>query len=450
MKSVKLKPRELAVRILTEVERGSYSNLSLNRHLTAEISREDRALITELVYGVIKHRIRLDYVLSKFSKIGLNDINPIILNCLRVGLYQILFLDKIPDYAAVNESVNIAKLYSKKAAGFVNGVLRNVIRSKDGIDYPDRVKDPLRYLVVYYSFPKWMIRRWLDLFGFEFTESLCKAFNEKPRMCVRVNELKINKTGLQAFLDKEGVVHNPGLFLEEALYIDDGPPLTELDSFKNGYFQPQDESSMLVARALGAASGETVLDVAAAPGGKTTHLAQLMKNSGRIYAWDIHPHRVQLLKETCQRLGVSIVYPEVRDARVPDKNLFGKFDRVLVDAPCSGLGVIRRKPDIKWTKKPEDIPVLKREQLQIIRVSSQYVKPGGILIYSTCSIEPEENREVVKEFLKENRDFDLDDIRPHLPEALSADVKEQYGYIQIYPNLHSIDGFFIARLKRIR
>ncbi|TYP59996.1 16S rRNA (cytosine(967)-C(5))-methyltransferase RsmB [Thermosediminibacter litoriperuensis] len=447
MKSVN--PRELAVKILAEVERGSYSNLSLNRHLTTEISREDRALITELVYGVIKHRTRLDYVLSKFSRIGLNKINPIILNSLRVGLYQILFLDKIPDYAAVNESVNIAKLYNNKAAGFVNGVMRNAIRNKDSIDYPD-VRDPVRYLTVYYSFPKWMIRRWLDLFGFNFTESLCRAMNEKPRMCVRVNTLKINITDLKMLLDKEGVVYSPGLFLEEALYIDDGPPITELDSFKNGYFQPQDESSMLAARALGAADGETVLDVAAAPGGKTTHLAQLMKNNGRIYAWDIHPHRVELLKETCHRLGVSIVYPEVRDARITDKKQFGKFDRVLVDAPCSGLGVIRRKPDIKWSKKPEDILVLKREQLQIMQVTSQYVKSGGILVYSTCSIEPEENYEVVKEFLKENRDFDLDDIRPYLPEALSTEVEEPYGYIQIYPNVNGIDGFFIARLKRIR
>ncbi|MCF6095840.1 16S rRNA (cytosine(967)-C(5))-methyltransferase RsmB [Thermovorax subterraneus] len=441
-------PRAIAVKILTEVEKGSYSNLALNRHLTPEIEEEDRALITELVYGVVKYRVRLDYVLSKFSKAKISSIHPVVLNSLRVGLYQILFLDKIPDYAAVNESVDVAKSFGKRAAGFVNGILRNVIRNKDGIDYPEPAKEPVRYLSIYYSFPEWMVRRWIELFGFDFTESLLSAFNEKPKLCVRVNELKIKKDDLKSLLNKEGVKLSSGLFLEEALYIEDGPPLTRLESFKSGYFQPQDESSMLVARVLGAKGGEKVLDVAAAPGGKTTHIAQLMKNTGRIHAWDLHPHRIELLKETCRRLGVTIVHPEVRDAKIPDTKSFEQFDKVLVDAPCSGLGVIRRKPDIKWTKKPEDVINLKREQFELLSASSKYVKPGGAIVYSTCSIEPEENEKVIEKFLQENRDFEPDDIRPFLPKALSGELKEPYGYIQIYPNVHGMDGFFIARLVR--
>lgn len=441
-------PRFLAVKILTEVENGSYSNLALNRHLTPEIEKEDRALITELVYGVVKHRLRLDYVLSKFSKPKISSIHPFVLNCLRVGLYQILFLDKIPDYAAVSESVNAAKSVGKEAAGFVNGILRNVIRNKESIDYPEPTKEPLKYLSIYYSFPQWMVRRWVELFGFDFTESLLRAFNDKAKLCVRVNEIKIRRDDLIRLFDEEGVKCSSGLFLEEALYIEDGPPLSSLRSFKEGFFQPQDESSMLVSRVLGAEPGERVLDVAAAPGGKTTHIAQLMKNHGEIWAWDLYPHRIELLMENCRRLGATIVHPEVRDAKIPDAEKFGQFDKVLVDAPCSGLGVIRRKPDIKWAKKPEDIVGLKREQQDILKISSLYVKPGGTLVYSTCSIEPEENEKVVEKFLEENRDFELDDVRPFLPEALSRTLKEPGGYIQIYPNLHGTDGFFIARLIR--
>lgn len=445
-------PRELALLILIETQRGSYSNLALNKYLKGDISPQDRAFVTELVYGVIKYKLRLDYIISQFSKIKTSKMSYSVINILRLGVYQMFFLDKVPDFAAINESVDLAKKReNRKTANFVNAVLRNIARNKQSIIYPDPAKSKIEYLCTFYSFPKWMIQRWLNLYGYEFTRELCESFNERSKVCIRVNTLKINENELKKRLDSEQVKYTLGFFLEEALYIEDSPrgSITQLESFNNGFFQPQDESSMLVSRALGVKSGELVLDAAAAPGGKTTHLAQLMKNDGRIIAWDIHPHRVKLIKEACKRLGVTIVDTEVRDARICDESKFGKFDKVLVDAPCSGSGVIRRKPDIKWAKTPDDIKGLNLEQQKILNACAKYVKPNGILVYSTCSIEPEENQKIVEAFLNENKDFVYDDLRPYLPEKLAGEVKKPFGSFQLYPNLHKTDGFFISRLKKV-
>ncbi|AYO30405.1 16S rRNA (cytosine(967)-C(5))-methyltransferase RsmB [Biomaibacter acetigenes] len=442
--------RELAIEILIDSQQGSYSNLALNKYLTQDIPAIDRAFVTELVYGVLKYRMKLDYIISQFSKIELSKMSWPVLNTLRIGIYQLMFLDKVPVFAAVNESVNLAKkMENPGAARFVNAVLRNIVRNKNVITYPDPVRHPQEFLSIYYSFPKWMVERWIKLYGFDFTRDLCEAFNQKPRVCIRINTLKTNKEKLKSTLESEGVKVIPGVMFEEAFYIEDIPQLKQLKSFHDGLFQPQDESSMIAARALGVRSGDMVLDVAAAPGGKTTHIAQIMANKGSITAWDIHPHRVELIKETCRRLGTTIVDAQVRDSRLKDKDMHNKFDKVLVDAPCSGLGVIRRKPDIKWSKKPEDISVLTTEQQRILEVCSQYVKLNGILVYSTCSIEPEENQQIVEAFLENNGNFVYDDMRPYLPEKLAMELKEPYGWIQLYPNIHKVDGFFVARLKRV-
>jgi len=412
-----------------------------------DINSKDRAFITELVYGIVKNKLRLDYIISQFSKIKPSKMSKRILNILRLGVYQIIFLDRVPDFAAVNESVNLAKrLENKNAAAFVNAVLRAILREKHNIAYPDAKKEPEKYLSVYYSFPEWMIKRWLELFGYDFTEALCKAFNEKAKTCVRVNTLKTSKEELEAIFAAEEVKTSPALYMDEALYIESSPPLLSLTSFKEVLFLPQDESSMIAAKILGAISGDRILDVAAAPGGKTSFFAQSMKNNGHITAWDIHPHRVKLLEDTCRRLGISIVKAEAKNAKDLDVESLNGYDKVLVDAPCSGLGIIRRKPDIKWSKVPEDIIALKAEQQKILEVCARYVKPGGILVYSTCSIEPEENQIIVDSFLKKNKDFCYDDIKPYLPKNLS--VREPTGFIQLYPNIHRTDGFFVARLKR--
>ena len=239
-------------------------------------------------------------------------------------------------------------------------------------------------------------------------------------------------------------------FAQEALYILKSPPINQLKSFTDGLFTPQDESSIMVSLAAGVKDHDQVLDVTAAPGSKTTHMAAIMRNQGKIIAWDIHPHRVRLIEQNCQRLKATIVVPEVRDAKTPNADMFNKFDKVIIDAPCSGLGAIRRKPDIKWSKKPEDIRALKKGQAKILEVCSKYVKPGGILVYSTCSIDPEENENIVDGLLAKNQYFIYDDLRLYLPKKLHKNINKPYGRITLYPNIHGTDGFFIARLKKVK
>jgi len=372
-------------------------------------------------------------------------------NAIRLGIYQAYFLDKVPDFAAVNESVNLVKKYDgQKAANFTNAVLRNALRKRDQISYPSRDKDIAKYLSVYYSFPPWLITRWLDLYGVVFTERLCKAFNEQPRLCIRVNTLLTNKEELLKRLTDEGVYAVPGKFAQEAIYILKSPPINQIKSFKDGLFTVQDESSIIASLAVRVKANEQVLDVAAAPGGKTTHMAALMQNQGKIIAWDIHPHRVKLLQQNLIRLKATIVETKIKDAKILDEAMLNKFDKVIIDAPCSGLGVIRRKPDIKWSKKPKDIRALNNEQERILAVCSKYVKPGGILVYSTCSIEPEENEKIVEDFLAKNQDFAYDDLRLGLPQKLHESLKSPYGYITLYPHIHDTDGFFVARLKKVK
>lgn len=445
----KVNPREVALKVIEKVEKGSYSNLELNAQFKKDLSEQDKNLATELVYGVIKNRIRIDYIISKVSNISVGKLDNIVLNILRIGVYQILFLDKIPSYAVVNESVKLAKKYRKFSAGFVNAVLRNVIRKINEIEYPDEKKEPERFLSIYYSFPKWMIARWMELYGYEFTKELIQALNEKPKLCIRVNTLKVGVDELKTILEKEGYEVNKGYFIDEALYLMKAHNFTDSESFIKGYFQPQDEGSLLVVRALGVNKKDRILDAAAAPGGKTTYIAQLMENEGQVIAWDIHPHRLELIEKLCEKLGVSIVKTEQKDAAIMDEKYTAYFDKVLVDAPCSGLGVIKRKPDIKWSKKAEDILLLRNEQLKLLKTCSTYVKPGGVIVYSTCTLEPSENEDVVYSFLMENGDFQLDDLRPLLPEKLHPYIKDK-GILQTFPHIHGIDGFFIARIKRVK
>ena len=444
-------PRELAISILVKTQAGSYSNLLLSQYLTDDLSQKDKALVTQLVNGVIQNRLLLDHIISQFSKIKLSKMTSFVKNAIRLGIYQTYFLDKVPDFAAVNESVDLVKKYEgQRAANFTNAVLRNAVRNRERVSYPSKDKDIVEYLSIYYSFPKWLITRWLYLFGADFTERLCKAFNEPPRLCIRVNTLLTTKEELLMRLNEEGADAVPGHLAQEALYIVKSPPVYQLKSFKDGLFTVQDESSIIASLAVGSKANDKVLDVAAAPGGKTTHMAALMQNRGEIVSWDIHPHRVKLIEENAKRLKATIVKAQVKDAKILDEAMLERFDKVLIDAPCSGLGVIRRKPDIKWSKKPEDISALTKEQERILAVSSKYVKPGGFLVYSTCSIEPEENEKIVEDFLAKNKDFAYDDLRPYLPKPLHKDLKEPYSYITLYPHIHGTDGFFVARLKKSR
>lgn len=442
--------REIALKILYEIEvNQKYSNIELNKQLTKNnISPIDKHFITELVYGIIKWKLKIDWIIEHFSNIKLNKISPWIINILRIGIFQIEFLDKIPHSAAVNESVKLAKKYGHKGSvGFVNAVLRNFIRNQNKIKYPDK-SDAVQYLSVMYSHPKWMVKKWLNRYGFEFTEGLCKSNNDIPPLSIRVNTLKCTIEELKEKLKIDGVKFEDGKYFKDcSIIVKSDRGISDLQSFKDGLFQVQDESSMLVGAIINPLPGQTIVDVCAAPGGKSTHIAQLMKNQGKIYSRDIYEHKIKLIEDNARRLGIDIILTKVFDATKLDEELVEKADGVVVDVPCSGLGIIRRKPDIKWNKQVTDKSDLINIQKAILDTASKYVKSGGVIVYSTCTIEEDENLGIVKDFLSNNKNFSLIDISNYIPKGLVKDTCKD-GYIQTYPNVDGIDGFFVAKMMK--
>ncbi|MCX7748113.1 MAG: 16S rRNA (cytosine(967)-C(5))-methyltransferase RsmB [Clostridia bacterium] len=443
-------PREVALKILYEInEKDAYSNIAVNKHLESHsLNPLDKAFVTDMVYGTLKWRLSIDWVIGHFSSVKIKKISPWILNILRMGVYQLLYMEKVPESAAVNESVNLAKRYGHTASSrFVNAVLRSIIKKKDEIHYPDSQKDLEAYLSVKYSHPEWMVKNWVGRFGREFTEKLLQSNNEIPDFSVRVNRIKVTKEELVEKFKEKDIPTENGKYLEEALVIKKPMAITKTDAFILGDFQIQDESSMLVARALDPQKDELVMDVCSAPGGKATHIAELMDNKGTVIARDIHPHKIELIKEAARRLGLQIIRAEVFDAQSVDPDYIKKADRVLVDAPCTGLGIIRRKPDIKWARDIEDKKEITKLQLKILSSASEYVKPGGVLVYSTCTIESEENEEIVEAFLKTKGEFELCDMEDVLPIPLKKNNQPR-GMVQLYPHIDGMDGFFIAKMKR--
>ncbi len=442
--------REGAVKVLYEIEtKDAYSNLALNKELNqTDYGQLEKGFMTELVYGVLENQIYIDYVVEIFSTVKLKKIHPMTLNLLRLGIYQILFLDRIPQAAAVNESVKLAKKYAKRSSGFINGILRSIIRNPERITLPDVKQKPVAFLSIKYSHPLWMVRQFLDHFSYEFTEDLLAANNYTPELSMRVNTLKTTFSDCVNALENQGIKVTQSAHLEEALRVKGVASLTELDLFQRGHLYIQDFGSMLIGRVVDPQPGQMVVDVCSAPGGKATHLAQLMNNQGQILARDIYPHKVKLIRGNAARLGASIVKPEAFDALEVDSKLIGQADRVLVDAPCTGLGIIRRKPEIKYRKKPEDITAITGLQLKILQNAAQYVKPGGSLVYSTCTIDPRENEGVVNRFLQENSGFQLEDLGKQYKELIPGEP--QGKMVQLYPNVHGTDGFFMAKLHRTK
>ena len=439
--------RELALQILYQVnEEGAYANLALDKALfpCTWLDPRDRGFITEIVYGSVKNRGKLDYVLNQFASTKVNKMDKWTRNLLRLSLYQILFLDKVPDSAAVNEAVKLAKHYGH-VDKFVNAVLRNILRGMDGIQWPDKAKDPVQYLMVQYSFPQWMVERFIRQYGLEDAERLCDWYNQPAAMWIRTNTLKTTRAELKQILEKEGLTVSESRHTPEGLKIENAVNLHKLKSFQQGLFTVQDESSMLVALAAEPAPGQRVLDVCSAPGGKTTHMAQLMKNKGSIYACDIHKHRLDLIAENCKRLGISNVELVQQDGTKLTKRWQEPFDVVLCDVPCSGLGVLGRRADARWAKESEDIAGLCKIQKKILEEAAQLVVPGGTLIYSTCTIAPEENQEMVKAFISEHPEYELDET---LTDCWLDVDKEETGYVQFLPFIDDMDGFFIARMMR--
>jgi 16S rRNA (cytosine967-C5)-methyltransferase len=451
-KTTKPSARSIALDILMRVDdEEAYSNLELNRVLQKHrLDRPDAALVTEIVYGTIQRLNTIDYFLNRFLTKGIHKLEPWVRNLLRLSFYQLYYLERIPDHAAVNEAVNIAKRKGHKGiSGMVNAVLRNVIREKDTLIVKEQ--DPVKKIALTHSHPEWMVSRWIRQLGAETAEQICYSNNLPPHTSVRVNTMRRSREDLIDKLQKQGVKAVPSRLSRFGVVVEGGGNMAQSGLFTEGDITIQDESSMLVAAIVDPAQGMKVLDCCAAPGGKTTHLAEIMKNDGEIWANDIHEHKVELIQKQADRLSLKCVKTMVSDAlHLAGKFPEGTFDRILLDAPCSGLGVIRRKPDIKWSKKEADIPDIAGVQYGILKNISGLLRSGGVLVYSTCTIEREENEAIVERFLREHPDFTLDqEMTGLIPEHVSARaIVKSPGMIQILPHHFHSDGFFIARLKK--
>jgi 16S rRNA (cytosine967-C5)-methyltransferase len=442
--------REAALVILKEVEeKEAYLNLVLNRVLSRRsFPPAERSLLTELAYGVIQHLHTLDWVISLYSTRSLEKLTPWIRNILRMGTYQLLYLERIPEAAAVDEAVKLAHRYGHKGvAGLVNAVLRKISRSKDNLPWPSREQEPALYLSLRYAYPLWMVQRWIKNLGAEAAEAHCSAGNRRPPLTIRTNTLRLSREELQRVLQAEGTGSREYRYAPEGLYLKLAHSLVELKSFQQGLFQVQGESSMLAAPLLNPQPGELVLDLCSAPGGKTIHLAALMKNQGRIIAADLYPHRLKLVQAAAERQGIQIIQTENIDGRSLPSEWQGTFQRVLLDVPCSGLGVIRRKGDLKWRRRPEDIASLSQLQMQLLRSAFQALCSGGVLLYSACTTEPEETTEVINKFLAQERLAQPVMLSPFLPQELHAEEKIA-GQIFLWPAQHNLDGFFLARIRK--
>ncbi len=430
--------------------RGAYADIFLDKSLrkAAPLTPVDRSFITELVYGTLRWRGRIDWVIGQFSKIPIEKLDSRILNIIRLGVYQLLFLDRVPSFAAVNESVKLAELCGHKGkAGFVNANLRAIERGWHRIRYPDIDEDPELHISVVHSHPIWMVKRWIRHFGVEDTIDLCMGNNEVPPLTLRTNTLKVSRQELLDELRKDLGEISPTIYSTEGITIRGASDITALPSFDRGWFQVQDEAAQLISHLLNPMPGQRVLDACAAPGGKTTHLAQLMENRGDIYALDINAHRLSLLQENCRRLGVTNVKVSKKDASRP-LGFTKKFHRILVDAPCSGMGVLRRNPDSKWNKKERDIDQLRDLQLSILNNLADYLTDQGILLYVTCTISPEENEGVVTSFMDGHREFVLESISEVILNGCDS-LLDDKGFFHPYPYLHNMDGLFAARLKKL-
>ena len=436
--------RGLAVKILNSVERSdAYLDKLLDREMHgSELSGPDKALLFEIVHGVVRWMGRLDWVLNGFYKGQFSKAIPNLKNGLRVALYQILFLDKVPDHAAVNEAVEfVKKLQGQKSADLTNAILRNIIRSKNAIRFPDPNEDLPGYLSAFHSHPSWMVKRYLNRFGREDTEKLLAANNEKPFLTLKINSLKINSEEFSRLLQTVNLKYTPGKYLPEFFKLNNLTNITAWKYFAEGFFNIQDESAGIACRMLDPQPGMRVLDLCAAPGGKTMFIASLMQDTGELIALDRYESRLDIMKKNITRMNFHCIKTIAIDAMEYEEN---NFDRVLADVPCSGTGTLSKKPDIKWKRDLLDIHKMTDLQSKLLAKASKLVKPGGIVVYSTCSIEPEENFSIVEKFLQANPEFILLNAGEIFPESLV----DKNGCTQTFPHVHFMDGAFAAKLMR--
>lgn len=421
--------RKAAFLTLVDVEtKKSYSNLALNHQIVVTKPNHE-GFVRELVYGVLEHKLTLDYYIDLLASNGVGSLKTNELTILRMGIYQIGYMNSVPEYAAVNESVLLAKRYCRGKDGLINGILRAYLGKRMQLKLPDRIEDEVRYLSVKYSYAPWIVELWLKHYSSDFVEQLLAAGNETPPMTVRLNWLRIMKKDLISKLEESGFEVTEGNICSNALHVR-GSRLLETEAYRMGLFTPQDESSMLVAEKLDPQHGDVVMDMCAAPGGKTMAVAERMNNTGKIIASDIYRRKLDLIDREAKRLGVTNVETRSWDATREESSMFQKADRVLVDAPCTGLGVVRRKPEIKYKEHTDEMDLLPKKQLAILTASSSYVKPGGTLVYSTCTINPNENEKVTDAFVKRNPSF------------------KKVERTLLLPNVNGTDGFFICVMKK--
>lgn len=436
--------RELAMRVLQRVHvENAYANVALAETLRElQLPERDRRFLTELVYGVTKAGASLDYMIGCYVA-DIRKAQPAIRELLRLGFYQIFCMDRVPPSAACNTAVELAKKHGRRGAdSFVNGVLRAALRDPERAAFPEG-RDA-RSLALRTWHPQWMVERWIRVYGYERTKELCRCNNTSAPLSMRVNTLRTNRDALMVQLAAAGAQVRASAWVPDGIVLDAHGALDELAALREGLAQVQDESSMLVAHILGAEPGMTVIDACAAPGGKTTHIAQRMENRGRVLAFDIYEEKIRRIERNAKRLGISVIDAATRDARELGAAYAGQADRVLVDAPCSGLGVLRRKPDARWKKSARDAKTLPSLQHAILESAAQTVKKGGVLVYSTCTMEECENAAVVRAFLETHADFALEETGAFLPMQKTAD-----RMVQIMPETDGPDGFFIARMRRL-
>jgi 16S rRNA (cytosine967-C5)-methyltransferase len=442
----RMSAREIALKVLIEYPGRAKPEDLLERLLVAEDpERVERALATQLVSGTIKWRSKIDFIIKQLSHRS-RVVSPIVLNILRLSIYQLLFLDKVPDYGATNEGVKLAKKFGDSyQAGYVNAILRRYLREKDAVEFPDLYEDAIKHISVVYSHPAWLVRRWLSRYGTDEVIRLALADNRIAATGLRLNRLRTSHAALVELLRQEGLAN---LEVEESLagpfhvYVRGASPIERLKAHQEGLVQVQDASSTLVGACLSPEPGSRAVDVCSAPGGKATHIYELMEGRGLVLASDVSYDRLTLVRENALRLGHAGIVYSVSDGRKPAAS---GADFVLVDAPCTGLGVLARRWDLRWTKRESDVLRMSAYQKDLLEAAIGIARPGGVVVYSTCSIEPDENEQVVRAVLAKRKDLRLDDIGQLVPAA----VVYKEGMMQTLPHVHGVDGIFAARLKRL-
>ena len=427
--------RNIALKSLYEINiKQAYSNIVLDKFINEnreKLSNLDINFISELVYGVVTWKLTLEYIIQKYSKTKIKKMSDWVKNILYLGSYQIIFLDKVPKSAAVNESVNLCKKYNFKSVGLVNAILRKIEKS----DYKElsNITNSITRISLKYSMPEWIVKKFCDEYGEEETANICQNLNLRPNISVRINRLKGKMD-----LGEKGI-------LEDFRTITGTKNITKTKEYIEGNITIQDEAAGLSSFVLAPKEGEIVLDACSAPGGKTTYLAELMHNKGKIVAWDIYEERLKQVEQNAKRLGIDIIQTEVHDATKLKEEYVEKFDKILLDVPCLGLGVIRRKPDIKWNRQEEDIKEISDIQFNILKTCSKYLKKNGTLVYSTCSMLKEENDAIIEKFIKEEK-FETVNIEEQIPNEFSKITTN--NMVQFLPSQNH-DGFFITMLKKI-